>query len=119
MASLVFEGSRPDSIQANGYLTDTGVDELASVTIKYPGMLTFICLKRNLFMYTGNRVAHLCYSINLKMVNNAQVCGSKGRLTLLDPFWYPTQLQTPSELLDYPLPKPDLDMIFGNGRGMV
>ena len=75
MASLVFEGSRPESIQANGYLTNTGLDELASVTIKYPGTLTFICLKRNLFMYTGNRVAHLCYSINLKIVNNAQLCG--------------------------------------------
>ena len=71
------------------------------------------------FYTIGNRVAHLCYSINLKMVNNAQVCGSKGRLTLLDPFWCPTQLLTPSETLDYPLPKPDLDMVFGNGRGMM
>ena len=37
MASLVFGGGRPESIKANGYLTDTGVDELVSVTIKYPG----------------------------------------------------------------------------------
>ena len=71
------------------------------------------------YLNTGNRVAHLCFSINLKMLNNAQVCGSKGMLTLLDPFWCPTQLQTPSEILDFPLPKPDLDMLFGNGRGMV
>ena len=40
MASLVFGGGRPESIQANGYLTDTGVDELASVTIKYPSKLS-------------------------------------------------------------------------------
>ena len=39
MASLVFGGDRPESIQANGYLTDTGVDELASVIIKYPGKI--------------------------------------------------------------------------------
>ena len=38
MASLVFGGGRPESVQANGYLTDTGVDELASVIIKYPGI---------------------------------------------------------------------------------
>ena len=37
MASHVFERARPESIKANGYLTDTGVDELVSVTIKYPG----------------------------------------------------------------------------------
>ena len=39
MASLVFGGGKPESVQANGYLTDTGVDELASVIIKYPGNL--------------------------------------------------------------------------------
>ena len=39
MASLVFGGGRPESIQANGYLTNTGVDELVSVIVKYPGIL--------------------------------------------------------------------------------
>jgi len=38
MASLIFGGGRPENIKAMGYLTDTGVDELVSVTIKYPGM---------------------------------------------------------------------------------
>ena len=38
MASLVFGGGRPESVKVNGYLTDTGVDELVSVTIKYPGI---------------------------------------------------------------------------------
>ena len=38
MASLVFGGGRPEkSIKASSYLTDTGVDELVSVIIKYPG----------------------------------------------------------------------------------
>lgn len=37
MASLVFGGGKPENIKADGYLTDTGVDELASVIIKYPG----------------------------------------------------------------------------------
>ena len=38
MASLIFGGGRPENIKATGYLTDTGVDELVSVAIKYPGM---------------------------------------------------------------------------------
>ena len=50
------------------------------------------------------------------MVNNAQIGGSKGRLTLLDPFWCPTQLKTPSELLNYPLPNPDMNVIFTNSQ---
>ena len=37
MASLVFGGGRPESIKASGYLTDAEVDELVSVTVKYPG----------------------------------------------------------------------------------
>ena len=68
---------------------------------------------------TGNRIAHLCYSINLNMLNNAQVCGSKGRLTLLDPFWCPTQLQTPSEVMEFPLPNPDMNVIFPNSQGLA
>ena len=39
MASLIFGGGRPESIKATGYLTDTGVDELASIIIKYPGKI--------------------------------------------------------------------------------
>ena len=37
MASHVFGGARPENIKANGYLSDTGVDKLVSVTIKYAG----------------------------------------------------------------------------------
>ena len=37
MASHVFGEARPENIKANGYLSDTGVDELVSVTIKYAG----------------------------------------------------------------------------------
>jgi len=31
-------GGRPEGIKATNYFTDTGVDELISVAIKYPGM---------------------------------------------------------------------------------
>ena len=68
---------------------------------------------------TGNQVAHLCYTTNLNLLNTAQVCGSKGRMTLQDPFWCPTQLQTSSETLDFPLPNPHLNMKFNNSQGLA
>ena len=71
------------------------------------------------FISTGNRVANLSCSINLNIPKQAQICGSKGILTLTEPFWCTTQLQTPSGNLDFPLPKPDLEMIFTNGQGMT
>jgi len=39
LASLIFGGERPESVKATGCLTDTGVDELASIVIKYPGKM--------------------------------------------------------------------------------
>ena len=51
MASLVFGGGKPESVQANGYLTDTGVDELTSVIIKYPGNLYYVIIKLILSTY--------------------------------------------------------------------
>ena len=48
MASLAFGGGKPESIQASGYLTDTGVDELASIIIKYPGILYINCYHINI-----------------------------------------------------------------------
>ena len=68
---------------------------------------------------TGNRIAHLCYSTNLNMLNNVQVCGSKGKLTLLNPFWCPTQLQTSSEVMEFPLPNPDMKVMFMNSQGLA
>ena len=48
MTSLIFGGGRPEHIKATGYLTDTGVDELASITIKYPGKNMFpLCVRQS------------------------------------------------------------------------
>jgi len=78
-----------------------------------------ICFCHYTLFSTGNRVANLTCSINLNLPKQAQICGSKGIMTLTEPFWCTTTLQTPSGNLDFPLPKPDLEMIFNNGRGMT
>lgn len=78
-ATMVF-GERPDQIHATGWLTSTGVDEFAAITLKY----------------SGERVAQLACSINLVMPKEAVVIGSKGTLKLCPPFWCPTRLETPT-----------------------
>ena len=61
MVPLVFGGGRPESIQSSGYLTNTGVDELASVIIKYPGML---CCIESLCYKLDSLVEQLSISFN-------------------------------------------------------
>ena len=61
----MFGGGKPESIQANGYLTDTGVDELASVIIKYPGMLYEEVLAHNTLIVRKHKFmvqSSLCYN---------------------------------------------------------
>ncbi len=78
--SMIYDGMKPESIHTSGWLTPTGVDELAAVTLKYP----------------GERVAQLTCTTCLALPNEAIVVGTKGMLKLPSPFWCPTKLETPS-----------------------
>ena len=46
--------------------------------------------------YSGEKVAQLICSINLKLPKEAIVVGTKGTLKLPSPFWCPTKLETPT-----------------------
>ena len=68
MASLVFGGGRPESIKASGYLTDAGVDELVSVTVKYPGSYRTTdkecgCNAREHYVPYSGKILHRIYII--------------------------------------------------------
>jgi dihydrodiol dehydrogenase / D-xylose 1-dehydrogenase (NADP) len=78
LATMVFK-ERPSSIHATGWLTSTGVDEFAAITL----------------YYKGGRVAQLSCSIGVDLLNEAAVFGTKGKMKLLKPFWCPTKLETP------------------------
>lgn len=78
--SMVYEGVKPDSIHASGWVTPAGVDECAAVTLKYP----------------GERVAQFTCSTCLDLPNEALVVGTKGRLKVPARFWCPTKLETQS-----------------------
>ena len=79
LATMIFGGEEPESIHASGWLTSTGVDEVAAITLKY----------------SGQRVAQLMCSLAYNTPNEAIVLGTKGQLKLPVPFWCPTKLDTP------------------------
>jgi dihydrodiol dehydrogenase / D-xylose 1-dehydrogenase (NADP) len=81
-ATMIF-GERPESIHATGWLTSTGVDVFAAITLKY----------------SGERVAQLTCSIGVDLVCEAVVFGTKGKLKLPHPFWSSTKLETPNVLI--------------------
>lgn len=101
-ATMVFGGDRPQSIQASGWLAETGVDEFAAITLKY----------------SGERVAQLTSSIGLNLKMDAFVVGTKGTLRLPFPFWCPSNLVTPTGTLEFPLPKCSKPMNFTNSEGL-
>ena len=101
-ASMIFGGEKPEKIHAEGSLWPEGTDNLAAVTITYP----------------GGRIAQLCYSLLADLPCEALVCGTKGQLKLLKRFWCPTKLETSEGLKEFPLPTPYQPTNFPNSEGM-
>ena len=100
--SMVFGGDKPEKIHAEGTLSDEGTDNLAAVTITYP----------------GGRIAQLSISIKADLPCEAFVYGTKGQLKVPKRFWCPTQLETPEGTKEFPLPKPYQPTNFANSEGM-
>lgn len=94
-ATMIFGGQKPIKIHAVGSLLDTGVDDLAVITLSYP----------------DGGIASLTCSISYNFNCDAIVCGTKSELQLPHPFWCSTRLETPKGVydfegvsLDFPLP---------------
>ena len=77
-ATMLF-GEMPQDIYATGWLTESEVDDFATIILRY----------------SGERVAQLTSSTCLNLPSEAVVVGTKGRLKLHSPFWCPTKLETP------------------------
>ncbi|KAJ8272268.1 hypothetical protein COCON_G00111270 [Conger conger] len=101
-ALMVFNGDRPESIQASGFCLDTGVDEAMVVT------LTF----------SGNRIAVCICSIAVQLPNEALIVGTKGQIRIPRHMWCPTTLVVNGKETQYPLPEPSLPVNFPNSTGM-
>ncbi|XP_071384934.1 trans-1,2-dihydrobenzene-1,2-diol dehydrogenase-like [Centroberyx affinis] len=99
---MVFNGERPESIQATGVLLDSGVDESMVVVMKF----------------SRNRMAFCAFSIAVPLPNDATISGTKGTIRVLGPMHCPTTLVVKEKETQYPLPEPCLPLNFTNSTGL-
>ncbi|KAK5873677.1 hypothetical protein PBY51_018698 [Eleginops maclovinus] len=99
---MVYNGEKPESIQAKGVCLDSGVDETVVVTLKF----------------SRNRMAVFTCSSGVKLPNGAIIAGTKGDIRIPDNMWCPTLLEVNGKETQYPLPEPYLPLNLINGTGM-
>ncbi|XP_006810760.1 trans-1,2-dihydrobenzene-1,2-diol dehydrogenase-like, partial [Neolamprologus brichardi] len=99
---MVFNGERPESIQATGMLLDSGVDESVVVTMKF----------------SRKRMALCAFLIAARLPNDAVIAGTKGSIKVLGPMHCPTKLLVNDKETEYPLPEPCLPLNFTNSTGL-
>uniref|UniRef100_A0A668W4B3 Trans-1,2-dihydrobenzene-1,2-diol dehydrogenase n=1 Tax=Oreochromis aureus TaxID=47969 RepID=A0A668W4B3_OREAU len=99
---MVFNGERPESIQATGVLLDSGVDESVAVTMKF----------------SRKRMALCAFSIAATLPNDAVIAGTKGSIKVLGPMHCPTKLVVNDKETEYPLPEPCLPLNFTSSTGL-
>ncbi|KAM6980432.1 trans-1,2-dihydrobenzene-1,2-diol dehydrogenase-like [Aplochiton taeniatus] len=99
---MVFNGERPESIQATGVLLDSGVDESMVVVMKF----------------SGNRMAFCTFSIAVSLPNDATISGTNGTIRVAGPMHCPTKLVLNGKETEYPLPEPSLPLNFTNSTGL-
>ncbi|XP_029353516.1 trans-1,2-dihydrobenzene-1,2-diol dehydrogenase [Echeneis naucrates] len=99
---MVYNGEKPECIQATGVCMETGVDETVAVTMKF----------------SNNRLAVFTSSSRVKLPNDAIIVGTKGTIRVPDHMWCPTSLEVNGKETQYPLPEPYLPLNFINSTGM-
>ncbi|XP_055010961.1 LOW QUALITY PROTEIN: trans-1,2-dihydrobenzene-1,2-diol dehydrogenase-like [Boleophthalmus pectinirostris] len=100
--SMVYNGEKPESIQAVGICSETGTDETVIVTLKY----------------SKNRMAVFTCSNGMELPNDFIVVGTKHFMKVPANMWCPTSLIVNGKETEYPLPEPYLPTNFLNGTGM-
>ncbi|XP_031602395.1 trans-1,2-dihydrobenzene-1,2-diol dehydrogenase [Oreochromis aureus] len=101
--SMVYNGEKPESIQASGVVhVETGVDETVVAILKY----------------SKNRMAVITCSSGVQLPNDAIIMGTKGTVRIPAPMWCPTSLVVNDKETEYPVPEPYLPLNFINSTGM-
>lgn len=99
---MVFNGEKPESVQATATCLETGADETVIVTLKF----------------SGNRLAVFTGSSSFLLPNEAVVVGTKGTIKIPDHMWCPTTLDVNGKVTEYPVPEPYLPINFIRSTGM-
>ncbi|EMP41574.1 60S ribosomal protein L13a [Chelonia mydas] len=101
-ATMVFGEERPESILASGFLHPTGVDEMLSVILNYP----------------GKRQSVITCSMVTLLPNQAAISGTKGIIQLPSQMWSPTELLVNGQHEEFPLPAPSQPLNFPRSTGL-
>ncbi|XP_034536360.1 trans-1,2-dihydrobenzene-1,2-diol dehydrogenase [Notolabrus celidotus] len=99
---MVFNGEKPECIQAMGVCLETEVDETVVVNLKF----------------SRNRMAVFTCSARFQMPNEAIIVGTKGTIRVPEHMWCPTSLMVNGKETQYPVPEPYLPLNFHNSTGM-
>ncbi|XP_051997936.1 trans-1,2-dihydrobenzene-1,2-diol dehydrogenase-like [Xyrauchen texanus] len=99
---MVYNGERPESIQATGYTLDTGVDGHMIIVLKF----------------SQNRMAVCTCSISMNLTNDAVIIGTNGMMKVPDHMWCPTNLEVNGKVSQHPLPEPSIPLNFTNSTGL-
>ncbi|XP_076144270.1 trans-1,2-dihydrobenzene-1,2-diol dehydrogenase [Alosa pseudoharengus] len=99
---MVFNGEKPECVQATGVCLDTGVDEAMVVTLKF----------------SRGRMAVCRCSVTMALPNDAVISGTKGSIRVPEHMWCPTSLVVNGKETQYPVPEPYLPINFTNSTGM-
>ncbi|XP_066288263.1 trans-1,2-dihydrobenzene-1,2-diol dehydrogenase-like [Branchiostoma lanceolatum] len=99
--TMVFGGEEPQEITATGHLIDTGVDEAASIVLKY----------------SNNRMAVLTCSMSTTLAQEAYVYGTKASIKIPN-FWCPTKVIAQDGTHEFPLPPPGKPLNYFHSTGL-
>ncbi|XP_029978845.1 trans-1,2-dihydrobenzene-1,2-diol dehydrogenase [Sphaeramia orbicularis] len=99
---MVYNGEKPECIQATGICLENGVDETVVVTLKF----------------SKNRMAVFTCSSAVQLPNEAVIMGTKGTIRIPAHMWCPTSLVVNGKETEYPVPEPYLPLNFINSTGM-
>ncbi|XP_067830388.1 trans-1,2-dihydrobenzene-1,2-diol dehydrogenase-like isoform X1 [Heptranchias perlo] len=99
---MVFNGEKPESIHATGFLTEKGVDEAVTIVLKY----------------ARNRMAMVTVTMAVQLPNQATISGTKGTITIPGFMWCPTSLVVNGKVREFPLPAPSQPLNFINSTGL-
>ncbi|KAJ2951422.1 hypothetical protein O0L34_g13566 [Tuta absoluta] len=103
LAQFVFK-DEPIKVTASGEVNDDGVDVVDTIILEY----------------TGGRRAVLNLHTRVRLQNNATIAGTKGRVTLLDPFHFPSKMiHADGQEESFPLHPSTIPYNFENSAGLV
>lgn len=103
LVCMIFNHEKPIEIIASGHLMDTGVDECATIILKY----------------SRQRMAVVTVSTNCGRHSSAIISGDKGTIQLCHPSWCPDTLILPNgEKVYMPLPECTSKANFLNKMGL-